>query len=292
MPLQAELLRLGCPSGQTTPPTRPPRTTRPVDTPRCRARSQARDLRPGPTTDPPATRASRAAPAYAARCPRMSLRHADVAPCTRTSLGACVCRPAPAYAARRRARRPASGHIARRPRTSDAAHVVRSLACRPGPAHGAGRPAWSSGAVHGVRRLRISLDARARCPAPGMSPDARACRPGPAHIARCLWTILLPPPRAGAPQGCVSSGRAGHLWMPRPPPTPPPDPRRATHRAPEPAQVVPGPGQGRGGVSRPACAVTRAAAPPPPCPGWSPRRRESAGTRRCAGGATHGRPRA
>ena len=39
-------------------------------------------------------------------------------------------------------------------------------------------------------------------------------------------------------------------------------------------------------------ALRPGAAPPPPCRGWSPRHRGSAGTRRCAGAATHGRPRA
>lgn len=214
--------------------------------------------------------------------------------------------------------------------SSDAAHGARGLrmslgagmvvrhlrislgvrACRPRSAYVAGRPAWSSGAAHVVRRLRISLGVGARCAASTpiarlprtlagtrhvarRARVARACayRSVPAFFPRCLWTILLPP-ASRSPSGGVSSGRAGHLWMPRAPPTPPPDPRRATRRAPEPAQVVPGPGQGRGGVSRPACAVTRAAVPPPPCPGWSPRRRGSAGTRRCAGGATHGRPHA
>ncbi|SOE62925.1 hypothetical protein SAMN05446589_2228 [Streptomyces sp. OV198] len=256
-----------------------------------------RALRPGISVpDPPRILPP---PEHPARHPRMP---PDARVCRsglRMSRRARLCRLGPA-------------HVVRRPRMPPgAAHVVRRLGTSLGVRARRPTPRTSSGASHVARGRRMALGARHGRPAPCMASGVYAYRSAPAHVVRhpaCRPTrarvalglrISLGacgrsfcPPRAGAPQGCVSSERAGHLWTPRPPPTPPPDPRRATHRAPEPAQVVPGPGQGRGGVSRPACAVTRAAAPPPPCPGWSPRRRESAGTRRCAGGATHGRPRA
>ncbi|KPI16757.1 hypothetical protein OK006_2578 [Actinobacteria bacterium OK006] len=230
-----------------------------------------------------------------------------------------TCRRPPSMAAGRssmphgaRARRSAPEHVVRRPSVlSGAAHVARGLRMSLGAYSYRSATRMSSGAgpcpsgicacrpasTYVVRHLRhIARGPRTSSVAwrvarrPHVPPGAYAYRSAPACFPRSLWTILLPP-REQEPLGARLVG-AGHLWTPRTPPTPPPDPRRATHRAPEPAQVVPGPGQGRGGVSRPACAVTRAAAPPPPCPGWSPRRRESAGTRRCAGGATHGRPHA
>lgn len=250
---------------------------------------------------PSGARAYRSAPAGArGRACRRVPEH--VAGCPSMSSGVSAYHWASMHIARQRARRPASAHVVRHQRCPApsarrsapgispdaracrpaAAHVVRHQrmlsgtydAFRSASAHVVRRPANRPMPARVARRLRISLGARAFPSEPADDPAAS--------------------PRAPREQKPLGGGLvgAGHLWTPRTPPTPPPDPRRATHRAPEPAQVVPGPGQGRGGVSsRPAC-VTRAAAPPPPCPGWSPRRRESAGTRRCAGGATHGRPRA
>lgn len=277
MPLWAELLRLGCPSGQTTPPTRShpaPANHPPCGHRRCRACSQPRDLRPGPTPDPliPPT------PEHAARRPRLSL-------------GARVCRPAPE-------------HVAGRARMlSGAAPVARGLcmslgacACCPATAHVSGRLRISLGNAYVVRHLRMSSGSYGR-----MSLGVRVRRPAPARVVRRLRISLgayafpsepaddPPAPREqkhrrGVSSGRAISGRRARRQLPRPTPggqrTGPRNRRRWSR------------GPVKGGAGCPARAVTRAAAPPPPCPGWSPRRRESAGTRRCAGGATHGRPRA
>lgn len=211
MPLRAELLRLGCPAGRTTPPTRPrpdPATYRSCGHPGCRAA-----LRLGISVpDPPLTLPTSE---HAARRPHMSpaaehgrraLEHAARRP--RSALGARARCPAPERVVRRRACRPGPTHVAgrllislgnahvvrRRPMSlrylrmssgiyirrspsttyrSGSAHVVRRLACRPTPARAA-------------RRLRISLGARMFPSEPVDDPPA--------------------PPRARAPRGASRRG--------------------------------------------------------------------------------------